>query len=113
MTVYSEHQTTRREAKQHWRRIIMSAAFRVSLMVWVAVFGFLYLAETTAVSTQGYALSDLERSIGELESANRRLSVEVARYQSMRSIQERLGGANLVDAGPVEYLTGSAVVVKR
>jgi len=90
---------------------MVSATFRMGLVVFIVLFGFLYIWQTNSISTKGYELSDLEQQIKQLERENRKLDVHVAEYSSMQNIQERLGGMNLVSADNIEYVTlvGTAV----
>lgn len=94
-----------REKKQKLVHFMVSASFRFSLMVFIVVFGFLYIWQVNSVSTKGYEISDLEQKIKELEQENRKLDVHIAEYSSMQSIQTRLANANLVPADTVEYIT--------
>lgn len=84
---------------------MVSASFRFCLVMFIVVFGFLYIWQTNAVSTKGYEISDLEQKIKELEQENRKLDVHIAEYSSMQSIQTRLASAHLVPAENVEYIT--------
>lgn len=114
MTGHSEYYLNRRVARTLWLRRLTGRPCRVSLALWVVSFGLLYVIEITNVSTQGYQISDLEKQKTELANETRQLDVDIARLQSMHSIQERLPATGLVAAGRVEYVeTGGAVVVKR
>lgn len=114
MTGYSEYYLKRRAERAIWLRRLTGRACRISLALWIAVFGLLYVIEITNVSAKGYEISDLEKRITELANENRQLGVDIARFQSMRSIQERLPETGLVAAGRVQYASaGRAVVVKR
>lgn len=90
---------------------MVSASFRFGLIVFIVIFGFLYVWKTNSVSTKGYEISDLETHIKQLEQENRKLQVHIAEYSSMQSIQQRLAGADLVPTDHVEYVTlvGSTV----
>ncbi|PIT86405.1 MAG: hypothetical protein COU33_03360 [Candidatus Magasanikbacteria bacterium CG10_big_fil_rev_8_21_14_0_10_43_6] len=111
MNAYLKKKTTIRERKQKLVRFMVSATFRMGLVVFIVLFGFLYIWQTNSISTKGYELSDLEQQIKQLERENRKLDVHVAEYSSMQNIQERLGGMNLVSADNIEYVTlvGTAV----
>ena len=83
----------------------------MGLVASVAVFGVLYIVQTSSLSTKGFEISDLQRTIQTLEHETRALDVEIAEHRSMRSIQDRLSGMEMVHAGNVEYVSpvGSAV----
>jgi len=87
---------------------------RVLLIVLIAIFGIMYLLQTSSVSTKGYEISDLENQIRLLEEASQKIEFEIATQQSMKNIQQRLQDTELVVANDVEYITlmGSAVALK-
>lgn len=113
MPVYSEH-LSRREQARHWHSVIFSLSFRVSLLVAILAFGFLYVIQTNAVSTKGYQLHDLEKQIASLQADTRRLDVAVAEQQSLRNLEERLRAADLVAVDHFEYAgTGGSLAANR
>ena len=79
----------------------------------IIVFGILYVLQTNAVSTKGYALSDLERQISELNHETQGLAVQVAEQQSMRSLENRLKDTDLVAVDQVEYASAINMAVAR
>ena len=106
---------TLRQKKQAFRQWIFSTTFRFTLITMLLVFGVLYLMQTSSLSTKGYEINDLEKQIQALEQENQKLGFEVATHRSMNSIQNRLAGLSMVEAGNnVEYVTlvGSAVAMR-
>ncbi len=104
MNKFVEKKQTLREKKEMVRKVIVSTTFRSVLATLVVVFGFMYVWQTNTVSTKGYLISDLEKNIQELEYETRKLEVDIAKHTSMKSIQERLSGIDLVVASNVGYV---------
>ena len=105
MNWYTQKKVTLREKKEKVRKFIVSTSFRVMLVVFIAFFGFLYVWQTNSVSTKGYAITDIEGQIRELNRENRSLQVKIAKNRSMQSIEERLDDMNLVAVNDIDYLT--------
>ncbi len=103
----------RRDTRRGWQRIVDHAAFRVALGAFVLLLGFWYVGQTNALSAKGFALRDLEKQLSELQTANRRLDVELAEQQSLRSLEARLHEVNLVPVGQVEYAAGTTLAANR
>jgi len=114
MTTYHPKQKTLREKKKAVKRWLLSTTCRALLIVLVTVFGVMYLMQTSSVSTKGYEISDLEGQLRGLEEENQRLEFKIATQRSMKSIQQRLQGTELVAANDVEYVTlvGTAVALR-
>ena len=113
MNVYVQPRLTLREQKLRLMRLMVSTSFRVTLIISIIVFGILYVLQTNAVSTKGYALSDLERQISELNHETQGLAVQVAEQQSMRSLENRLKDTDLVAVDQVEYASAINMAVAR
>lgn len=111
MNAYARNKTTLRQKKQQLMRFMVSATFRMGLMVFIVAFGFLYIWQTNSVSTKGYVISDLEAEVKKLEQETRRLEVHIAEHSSMQRLQERIAATDLVSAGTIDYINavGSAV----
>lgn len=103
----------RRDPRKGWQRVADHPGFRATLGAIVLLFGFWYVAQTNALSAKGFALRDLEKQLTELQIENRRLGVELAELQSLRSLETRLATINLVPVGQVEYVAGATLVVNR
>lgn len=72
-----------------------------------------YIVNISAISARGYDLAALEGDIEELERENQRLQFEIAKHQSMASIESRLPDLQLVAADHVQYLDAGATIVAR
>ncbi len=110
---YSTTTPTLRQKKQAIQRWIVSTSCRCVMLGMVVLFGFLYILETNAVSTKGYEISDLERQVESLQQEQQRVAVQIAQYQSMKSIEERMVGMNLVAAADVQYVNVVGTAVAR
>jgi len=104
MNSYIEKKQTLREKKEALNKLLFSTSFRVSVGIFVLIFGVLYILKTTSVSTKGYMISDLEKQVATLEYENRKMDVEVAKLKSMQSLQERIASTDLVAVANVDYL---------
>ena len=114
MTKYKNKNQTMREKRMAVRQWLVSTTFRGVLLTVIAVFGVMYVAQTSSASTKGYDMRDLEKQIQSLEHETQRLEFEIATHRSMQSIQTRLAGLNMVSADNVEYATlvGTAVAMR-
>lgn len=104
---------TMREKRQAIHQWILGRSCRLCLLVVLGVFSVLYIIETNAVSTKGFAISDLERKIETLEQEQQRLNVEIAKSRSMKSVEERLQKMNMVAAADVQYVSVVGTAVAR
>jgi hypothetical protein len=102
---------TMREKKLAIQKWFFSTSCRVTMIGLIVLFGVLFVAKVSSVSTKGFEISDLEKSVQELERENQKLNVKIAEHRSMESIQTRLGDMNMVAASNIEYvnLVGNAV----
>ncbi|MDD2656962.1 MAG: FtsL-like putative cell division protein [Patescibacteria group bacterium] len=104
MNSYIEKKQTLREKKEALNKLLFSTSFRVSVGIFVLVFGVLYILQTTSVSTKGYMISDLERQVAKLEYENRKMDVQIAKLKSMQNLQDRIAKTDLVYVTNVDYL---------
>lgn len=114
MIKYTNKYKTMRERRLAVKEWMLSTTFRAVLLSVIAVFGILYVVQTSSASTTGYDMRDLERQIQSLEQENQKLEFEIATHRSMQSIQNRLVSLNMVEANNVEYATlvGTAVAMR-
>ncbi len=70
----------------------------------VAIFGCAYIAETNVLSTSGFVINNLQKQIEARNTEIQKLETKVASYQSMNSIQARLGAAQLVPVDHISYV---------
>jgi len=102
-----------RQRKIAMRKWFFSAACRGILACTIILFGVLYVIQTSAISTAGYDIRDLERQKVELQRENQRIEYDIAKYRSMESIQARLAGMNMVPANDVQYVAMVGTAVAR
>jgi len=102
-----------RQRKMAVRQWLLSTSFRAGLLVVIAFFGIMYVAQTSSASTKGYEIRDIEKQLQTLEQENQKLEFEIATHRSMQSIQSRLQNTNLVVADNMEYVTLVGTAVAR
>lgn len=113
MSPYLKRQSTLRQRKMAIRKWMFSSACRATLLIFLAIFGVLYLLRTSAVATNGYEINNLEKQVNALQEDNQKLELEIADNRSMKSIQERLNGMGLVVTDSMEYVTLISTAVAR
>ena len=113
MTTYQTKHQTMRQKRLAVKQWLIGTTFRCVLLTSVAVFGIMYVVQTSSISTKGYEINDLEGQIQVLEQENQKLEFEIATHRSMKSIQERLDGLGLVMADRVDYATLVGTAVAR
>lgn len=97
-----------------WRKKFFNSSVSVGIFCIGIVFGVMYIVQTNSISTKGYEMSDLEDQITLLERENQRLEFQIASNKSMKSIQARLSGTELVVADSYQYgsLVGTAIAMR-
>lgn len=92
----------------------MSTACRVTLVLSIVFFTFVYILQTSTMSVTGYDVSDLQKQRTVLQHENQRLEVEIAMHRSMTSIENRLTALHMVPAGDdVVYMSTHDTAVAR
>jgi hypothetical protein len=113
-TISAQCTSTTRDRRFTLRQWLVSGACRALLAAACFIFGALYVGQTSAISARGYDLASLERSVEHLKRENQRLSFEIAKYQSMSSIKDRIAAMDLVSVGDIRYAeTADAIVARR
>lgn len=112
--VASPNHITLRQRKMAWREMFLSSTCKYAIMVFIILFGILYVLQTSSISAKGFAMSDLEQQIQVLENENQKLGFEIANYRSMKSIEKRLQNMNLVVVDNIQYATliGNSVAMR-
>lgn len=113
MSTYSPTQITLRQQNQRIAKIMLNKWFKSGVISMVVLFGLSFVVQTNSLSTKGYAISSLEGKITELENQNRQLDVQIAQYQSMHSIKERIKRSNLVAVGTPEYVDAPVMAIAQ
>jgi len=106
--------SSKREKKMQWRKKFFNSSVSVGIFCIGIVFGVMYIVQTNSISTKGYEMSDLEDQITLLEQDNQKLEFQIASNKSMKSIQTRLSGTELVAADSYQYgsLVGTAMAMR-
>ena len=112
MTTFQKQKSKQAETAINFQWLF-SKTSRFVLLGATSLLGFLYLIQTSALATKGYDITDLQRQVRGLEHDTQSLDWQIAQYQSMGSIQERLKAMDLVAATDVNYVSAGAVVAKR
>lgn len=102
-----------RERKLALKQWMLSKTCRLGLVAVIAVLGITYVTQTSAMSTKGYDINELQREVKVLQRDNQRLEVKIAQYRSMQHIQSSLQNMNLVAAGDITYITPAGNTVAR
>ncbi len=112
--VASPNHITLRQRKMAWREMFLSSTCKYAVMVFIVLFGVLYVLQTSSISAKGFAMSDLEEQIQILENDNQKVEFEIATHRSMKSIEQRLQSMNLVTVDNAQYatLTGNSVAMR-
>ena len=114
MNQYLQNQSSKREIKMQWWKKIVNSSMSVSIFFVGIVFGVMYIVQTNSISTKGYEMSDLENKITFLEQETQKIEFQIASSKSMKSIQSRLVGTELVAADTFQYATlvGTAMAMR-
>lgn len=86
-----------------------------TLILGVSVSFFVgYLVMNNQAATQGFTIRSVEKRIAELEHESRELDIEAVSIQSMKHIEEQIGGLGMVPVSSVDYISAipPAVAVK-
>ena len=89
-----------RAAKQRQVAVWMNVLC-LSLFV---VFSFLYITKTSALSTRGYQIADLEKQQTALERETQKLEVRIAQERSLDRVITRMNGMGMVPLDTVAYV---------
>lgn len=80
-------------------------------MAIIAVVGFSYLVTVISISTRGYRMRDLERSIEDLKLENKKLNLQIAEMQAPQRIEEWVKTSGMVAASDIQYVSSTSGVV--
>lgn len=87
--------------------------FGVAILIFLGIFGILYLVEVNSISTKGYEIRTLEKRVFELSESAKRLQLEVAEQQSIQNIEGAVRVLNLVPSAGMNYLRDDGYALKR
>ncbi len=69
----------------------------------LVVFSFLYITKTSALSTRGYQIADLEKQQTTLERETQKLEVKIAQERSLDRVLARMNGMGMVPLESIAY----------
>lgn len=113
MNRHAKRKPTMSQTRRAKNSVTVGLGIRFSLVAGISLLGVLYLMQTSTVSTKGFALQDLEKQVAKLEQENRKIEVSIAEFSSMKSIQERLDGLDLVPVEEIAYANDNGTTVAR
>lgn len=86
---------------------------RVTLVALFVILVGCYFYKISAMATVGYQIRDLEKTVADLEIANQKLEVEIARWSAMSSIEKRLADSHMVSVSDIKYIEGAYTSVAK
>ncbi|MBI4135649.1 hypothetical protein HY477_02855 [Candidatus Uhrbacteria bacterium] len=93
------------------RLLSSKKSWRALLVVGIAAVGFSYLVTVVSISTHGYKIKDLERSIEDLKLENKKLNLKSAEMRAPQRIEEWVRESGMVAASNVQYVSAATGVV--
>jgi uncharacterized metal-binding protein len=76
MSPYFNYKPTLRQKRTAVRHWLLGTTFRFTVLGLMIAFGVLYVAQTSAVSTKGYDLTDLTKLVQNLQRENDEYSIK-------------------------------------
>lgn len=104
MYTYKPATQTNKQKKDAIRALALSTSFRALLIAGIVGFGILYVLQMTTLSTKGFAITDLQRKLTTLKHQDRELTVKIAEFRSMHSVQKRLLELDMVPIDKITYI---------
>lgn len=101
---YKQSRPSPRQKRLALQKYLMSTGARVGLLAVALTLIAAYVVQLSIVSTTGFDISSLERTVKEKERTTQRLELHIAKYRSMKSIQSRLARLDMVQADAVDYV---------
>lgn len=96
-----------RKERRGWRwwyaSVSESLVTRGVLFGLILVLGVGYIFVMSTVSTKGYELKEAEHSVSQLREEIQRLSITIAQYRSLQSIQTRVADLGMVPIDTISY----------
>lgn len=79
----------------------------------IVVFSLAYLIQVNNISTQGYKIKDLEKTVAELKTSKSELELAALDLQSVAKIQEKMNELGMVSLNGEEFINAKPVAVNR
>lgn len=74
---------------------------------------FIYIFEITTISTKGFKITELEKTIKTLEDSNKRLTLSLANQRKMSKFEEYGIEKSMVKIDTVKYITLTSSVAMK
>jgi len=110
--VRSHRSVYRAEYNQHRKARKCTAC---ALILFIFVFGFLYVFATNSIAAKGYKIRSLSKQLNELDSINKDLQVEISNLNSVNILEAKVGQLEMIGVSKMEYVSlprASAMLVK-
>lgn len=103
-TVNREKQKFQKESI--WKKFKIGAiSIRMVIFGLIILVGFVYLVQINRVSTGGFEIKELSQRMEELKKENKKLELEAAQLQSLKTIKAASEELELVGVSRVDYVT--------
>lgn len=79
----------------------------------IVVFGLAYLLQINSISTQGYKIKDLEKTVSELKVSKSELELAALDLQSVAKIQEKMNEMGMVSLNKEEFINAKPVALNK
>lgn len=83
---------------------MVGKAAKLVVLVLLVVVSVGYMAQVNTLSTSGYVIRDLQDQMQQISDDTEKINEQVASYQSMNSIQNRLANLGLVTSTNISFL---------
>ena len=95
--------------------IVLSDIIRwnAGLLLFIVALAVVYVLQISSATMQGYALRDLEVSVGELQVQSEELQMAVTSAKSLVAVTQRMQILGFVEPAQVVYVNVSSGVAKR
>ena len=82
---------------------IDNSLVKVGLIGVVALFGVLYLLQTSATAAHGYEIHSLEKQVDAMASEVQKVEIAIAEESAMPNIERRLSAINMVKVEKINF----------
>ncbi len=92
---------------------LVCARAKIIAIALILLLGVGYIFQTNKLSTSGYVIHDLEKSVISAQNEIQKIESEVAMNQSLASIQKRLPEAKMIPLSGIKYIVVDTAMAKR
>jgi len=90
------------------KKLFNLRTFNFTLLLVLIAAGIFYVAGTSDLAIQGYALSDLKEQRNRLSDENQKLELKAMTLSSYSLISGKIDNLKMVAVGEIEYINGGA-----